>query len=147
MQLSASNAVKKQAFLTKAFAPTRNKGSEIVELDGVSGIHGGTHRLMNKFNNHCLYCKCEVHCKTCYPKKNSDFVATRDHYYPKSRGGSDAQWNIVLACAKCNNKKGDLVLDPTFDHSPHIDTMTPRARRRYLARLEKFRNNEREYNE
>ncbi len=32
--------------------------------------------------------------------------ATKDHCYPKSRGGSNDDFNIVLACRKCNNKKG-----------------------------------------
>lgn len=30
---------------------------------------------------------------------------TRDHVVPRSRGGADMDWNIVLACHACNNLK------------------------------------------
>lgn len=32
--------------------------------------------------------------------------ATKDHWYPKSRGGTNDDFNIVLACRTCNNVKG-----------------------------------------
>lgn len=33
--------------------------------------------------------------------------ATRDHLMPKCKGGTDHDFNIVLACKRCNNKKDD----------------------------------------
>lgn len=36
---------------------------------------------------------------------------TRDHIVPKSKGGSNAQWNIVLSCARCNQAKADSESD------------------------------------
>jgi len=49
----------------------------------------------------------EIYKKTCQYCLNvipfSD--ATKDHLYPKSRGGSNYDFNIVLACKKCNNAK------------------------------------------
>ena len=33
--------------------------------------------------------------------------ATRDHYHPKSKGGTDHDFNLVLACKRCNRLKGD----------------------------------------
>lgn len=33
--------------------------------------------------------------------------ATQDHYYPKSKGGANNDFNIILACRKCNRAKGD----------------------------------------
>jgi hypothetical protein len=33
--------------------------------------------------------------------------ATRDHLLPKSRGGTLAQWNRVVACRRCNSDKAD----------------------------------------
>jgi len=36
---------------------------------------------------------------------------TVDHVIPKARGGSDSWENLVTACIKCNNKKGDLTPD------------------------------------
>ncbi len=36
---------------------------------------------------------------------------TIDHIIPKNRGGLDVWENLVAACAKCNTKKGDMILD------------------------------------
>ncbi|HEY9854765.1 MAG TPA: HNH endonuclease, partial [Stenomitos sp.] len=32
---------------------------------------------------------------------------TLDHIHPRSRGGEDTWENLVTACQKCNNRKGD----------------------------------------
>ena len=37
-----------------------------------------------------------------------DSLLTRDHVYPVARGGKDKWMNVVTACKKCNNLKGDL---------------------------------------
>lgn len=37
----------------------------------------------------------------------SDLALTIDHVIPKARGGSDGWENLVTACTRCNNKKGD----------------------------------------
>lgn len=34
--------------------------------------------------------------------------ATKDHVYPKSKGGSNDDFNLVLACRKCNSEKDDI---------------------------------------
>ncbi|MEI8134689.1 MAG: HNH endonuclease [bacterium] len=36
---------------------------------------------------------------------------TVDHIHPKSRGGEDSWENLVTACLRCNNKKGNLTPD------------------------------------
>lgn len=38
---------------------------------------------------------------------------TIDHVIPKSRGGEDTWQNLVVACSKCNTKKGDKPLEQT----------------------------------
>lgn len=38
---------------------------------------------------------------------NARAVMTVDHIIPKCNGGSDTWENMVCACEKCNNKKGD----------------------------------------
>lgn len=38
---------------------------------------------------------------------------TIDHIIPKSRGGGDTWLNLVVACNKCNTKKGDRFLEQT----------------------------------
>lgn len=45
-------------------------------------------------NHICQYCG-----------KNTNL--TIDHIMPKSRGGSDSWENTVVACTRCNNRKGD----------------------------------------
>lgn len=37
----------------------------------------------------------------------SDIPLTVDHVIPKARGGEDSWENLVCACTKCNNAKGD----------------------------------------
>jgi hypothetical protein len=51
-------------------------------------------------------------CQYCYDKIPFS-EATKDHCYPKSKGGSNHDFNIVLACKKCNNAKADMY--PYFD--------------------------------
>jgi len=36
-----------------------------------------------------------------------DLTLTIDHIVPKARGGIDSWDNLISACTKCNNKKGD----------------------------------------
>lgn len=48
----------------------------------------------------CQYCGVKV------PKRGPDGF-TRDHVIPRSRGGKTTWENIVVACHKCNQKKGN----------------------------------------
>jgi 5-methylcytosine-specific restriction endonuclease McrA len=36
---------------------------------------------------------------------------TMDHVHPRSRGGDHCWENVVLACASCNNRKGDRLAE------------------------------------
>ena len=45
----------------------------------------------------CLYCG----------EKFRQLDLTRDHIIPMSRGGSDSWENVVTACYRCNNQKGN----------------------------------------
>ncbi len=48
---------------------------------------------------------------------------TRDHLIPRSKGG-DPDWpNIVLACAPCNERRGNSL--PQLDASPKGDERLP----------------------
>ncbi|NVL90303.1 MAG: RRXRR domain-containing protein [Desulfobacterales bacterium] len=51
--------------------------------------------LYKEFKGHCVYCgnKYDVH------------RMTRDHIYPKKKGGLNIYANLVLACKDCNGKK------------------------------------------
>jgi len=47
-------------------------------------------------------------CQYCGTRKGP---LTIDHVVPKTRGGVDSWENLVSACVKCNNKKGDKMPD------------------------------------
>ena len=46
---------------------------------------------------HCYYCRCDLH----------SWEVTFDHVIPRSKGGTNADDNLVIACADCNTKKAD----------------------------------------
>lgn len=47
-------------------------------------------------------------CQYCGDKKG---MMTVDHVIPRGLGGSDTWENMVCACARCNNRKGDSLPD------------------------------------
>ena len=45
-----------------------------------------------------------------YAEKSGELILmTKDHIFPKSRGGSDSLSNLVTMCVECNIKKGASV--------------------------------------
>lgn len=36
---------------------------------------------------------------------------TSDHLIPTAKGGPDDEWNIIAACNRCNNERGDMPAD------------------------------------
>ena len=44
--------------------------------------------------------------------------ATLDHVYPRAKGGAHAPGNLVVACARCNRMKGDLLPHDFFIRFP-----------------------------
>ena len=53
--------------------------------------------IFERDQNICQYCA----------KRFSDKELTLDHILPKSRGGTNTWGNLVAACKKCNQRKGD----------------------------------------
>ena len=51
--------------------------------------------ILRRDGHRCQYCG------------RGDLTLTLDHVLPVSRGGEDGWENLVCACVKCNNKKGD----------------------------------------
>lgn len=51
--------------------------------------------ILRRDGHRCQYCG------------RSDVPLTVDHVIPRARGGEDAWENLVGACVRCNNKKGD----------------------------------------
>lgn len=59
--------------------------------------------LFARDNHQCMYCGSRSMRKT----------LTRDHVVPKSKGGVDNWVNVVAACRRCNQFKGDNLLEET----------------------------------
>lgn len=59
--------------------------------------------LHSRDNGQCQYCD----------KCLNLGEATIDHVVPKSKGGTNTWENVVLACAKCNQRKGNKLLENT----------------------------------
>ena len=62
--------------------------------------------LWARDNGTCQYCEKQVNIS----------VATIDHVIPKSRGGDHTWENLVIACSKCNGKKGNRLLEECNMH-------------------------------
>lgn len=59
--------------------------------------------------NDALFARDDYHCLYC--GKAFPFPGlSRDHVVPKSRGGKDRWENVVTACRRCNQHKGDRLL-------------------------------------
>ena len=54
-------------------------------------------RTKKPVSDFCTYCRRRI-------KPGQETV---DHVIPKSRGGSDDAWNLVICCKSCNERKGD----------------------------------------
>ena len=55
--------------------------------------------ILRRDNYKCAYCG------------RSDLMLTVDHIIPKAKGGNDSWENLITACTKCNNIKGDRTPD------------------------------------
>ena len=54
-------------------------------------------QLFSMYGGVCQYCLKKIDFKDC----------TKDHVYPKARGGTNDDFNFVLACKACNSHKSD----------------------------------------
>ena len=71
----------------------------------------------------CPYCS-EVMDRTIHDRR-----PTRDHIFPKSRGGRarhDGRRNIIIVCSRCNRDKADLTLEEF--HVALVWALDPRAK-------------------
>jgi 5-methylcytosine-specific restriction endonuclease McrA len=60
---------------------------------------------------------CDRRCVYCAALLDFD-VATIDHVHPLAHGGAHVAGNVVLACARCNRLKGDLLPTEFFSRHP-----------------------------
>lgn len=77
--------------------------SSVIATDGyirkkLRKIESYSNRMLFKRDNYrCMYCGFD------YPYSE----LTRDHIFPRSRGGKDVWENVVAACKRCNHSKAD----------------------------------------
>jgi 5-methylcytosine-specific restriction endonuclease McrA len=68
-------------------------------------------RRYNIQHGKCYYCHRKMRPD---PGDHHDLGATWDHKLPLSRGGANDPENRVLACCRCNRRKGDMTADEFF---------------------------------
>lgn len=56
--------------------------------------------IFKRDDHRCVYCG-----------KGDKRILTIDHVHPRSKGGKDSWDNVVTACNKCNNEKGNLSVE------------------------------------
>jgi 5-methylcytosine-specific restriction endonuclease McrA len=66
---------------------------------GVAKLNGRNLQTRDGFR--CAYCGRHA------SELRRDEGLTRDHVFPRSRGGTDTWENLLCACAPCNNRKAD----------------------------------------
>lgn len=83
-----------------------------------------THHRRTLFSHSplCTYCGCTTQLDA---RENSSNFATVDHVIPRARGGSGKRDNLVLACLKCNQEKGDN-LPGHLRNDPKIKALYPK---------------------
>ena len=69
-------------------------------------------RTSYPLNNRTLFARDQYLCLYC-GKVFAEAELTRDHIVPTSRGGKDSWENVVSACRRCNQHKGNYLLEET----------------------------------
>ena len=68
------------------------------------GYHGAGNRSLSLRS---IYSICKGVCQYCLQKIPFS-EATKDHIYPKSLGGTNDDFNVIMACRSCNAAKNNL---------------------------------------
>ncbi|MDC1142545.1 HNH endonuclease [Planctomycetota bacterium] len=72
----------------------------------VLGRYNGVPRCELAFNRRNVFRRDDFTCQYCRGKPGIKHLSI-DHVYPSSRGGENSWQNCVVACVKCNTRKGD----------------------------------------
>jgi len=89
------NSGQRSLIITKSIIAVHGESKIRKPLENVN-THGN-YLLFRRDHNICAYCGEEF----------STNLLTRDHVYPRSRGGSNAWENSVTACKSCNHRKAN----------------------------------------
>jgi len=84
----------------------RIKVPEIIVLNSFNDFY----RKDVKFSRRNIFERDRNTCQYC-GRRFSRMDLTIDHVIPRARGGTDSWGNLVLACVKCNVRKGDRLLE------------------------------------
>lgn len=101
--------------VAKFYGGTQNSGRQsYIETPSIIAVKGkgfdvstqgrvllNNRTLFGRDNNICAYCGNHFPLHT---------QLSRDHIMPRSRGGADEWMNVVTACKRCNNRKGNKTL-------------------------------------
>lgn len=82
----------------------------IIAIKGMPPKKAQTHYNRVPLTNRTLFRRDQQVCGYCGEKFGSKEL-TRDHIHPVSKGGPNNWMNVVTACAPCNKRKSDLLLD------------------------------------
>lgn len=87
--------------------------------------------LLEAYNRTCQYCAGAT-LKAGIPDAK---YLERDHQIPRSKGGSDALYNAVLACLPCNSAKGSMYLEQWHDTLKGKTDPVSKARLRQIPKV------------
>jgi 5-methylcytosine-specific restriction endonuclease McrA len=79
--------------------------------------------LLEKFERKCVYCTPKASKTEGQPEVDKPLKRVKlqiEHVIPKARGGTNAVTNLVLACQKCNQKKGTKTIDEFLANKPEL---------------------------
>ena len=85
----------------------------LIELPSIIACGGGQMarpRTNYPLTNPALFARDRFHCLYC-SRQFAAGALTRDHVVPLSRGGRDRWQNVVSACRRCNQFKGNRLLE------------------------------------
>lgn len=89
-----------------------NSSQSVIDLPSIIACGGdrlARPRTSYPLTNPALFARDSMICMYCGREFNGSDL-TRDHVVPVSRGGEDRWENVVAACRRCNQQKGDRLL-------------------------------------
>jgi len=102
-------------------------------LHGIIACRGpiqNTKKHLASLSNQALFNRDHHLCLYCGQQFQAEFL-TRDHVIPTSKGGRDCWSNLVTACRRCNQRKGDRT--PEACQMPLLAVPYQPNRAEYLA--------------
>lgn len=108
------------------FLHTPNFKVKVPEVILLTTFHRVPPRAV-KFNRRNIYLRDNFQCQYCGVKPVKEEL-TIDHINPRSKGGISEWENVVLACQRCNSKKGNVLLE----HS-NLKLMKPARKPHWLT--------------